>query len=328
MKVIFWGTRGSLPASATGATVRAKIFSALEASRGHDLSTEDAIDSFIDNSLPFAVGSTYGGNTACIQLTNDHNEYVLCDAGSGIRDFANQFMASEASHESHTFHIVMTHLHWDHIIGFPFFTPAYIPGNRIIIHGYHEAIPEVFQHQMAAPCFPVGFDQLKAEIDFVLHQTGESFQAGGFDVSAIEQNHPGISYGYRVEHAGKSAIYSTDSEHKEDAYDEGYRFVRFFSSADLLIFDAQYSLVDATYNKAEWGHSSNIMGVELAARARVKHLCLFHNEPGASDLDLDQFLAKTRKYREIYHSEAASDSEAARYPGEITLAFDGLEIEL
>ncbi len=328
MKVIFWGTRGSLPGSFSVTDVREKIAAALKASRGHDVSNADTIDAFIDGVLPFSVAGTYGCNTACLELQCGHSEYLLCDAGSGIRDFSNQFMEGPNAGEGNTFHVVMSHLHWDHIIGFPFFAPAYIPGNRIVVHGYHDAIPDVFKKQMAAPCFPVPFEQLKASIEFDIKPPCQPFEAGGFQISAIEQNHPGKSYGYRFDRDGTAVVYSTDSEHKEEAYDEGYRFVKFFRNADLLVFDAQYSLVEATFNKAEWGHSSNIMGVELSARSQVKHLCMFHNEPNATDDDLDEFLAKTHKYREIYHTEAASDEEQAKYPGEITLAYDGLEISL
>ena len=123
-------------------------------------------------------------------------------------------------------------------------------------------------------------------------------------------------------------MYSTDSKHKDGANNEGYRFVKFFKDADLLVFDAHYSLVEETFNKADWRHPSNIMAVELSARSRVQHLRLFHNEPNATNGELDEFLAKTLKYREIYHTEAASNEKEDKHPGNITLAYDGLEIRL
>ncbi len=330
MKVFFWGTRGSLPASFRAIDCREKVFKILEAARGEDLPDGEAINNFIDTKLPFSVAGTYGTNTSCIEIRNDlpTDEYLLCDAGSGIRDFAHQHMISGRGQKPATFHILMTHLHWDHICGFPFFVPAYIPGNRVIFHGYHEEIPDAIKHQMDTPCFPVPFKFMGADIEFDIMPPCQPLQLCGFDITSLEQNHPGKSYGFRFAKDDKCIVHSTDSEHKEDAYDEDYRFLKFFHEADLVIFDAQYSLAEATFTKADWGHSSNVLGVELAARSDVKHLCMFHNEPTATDTELEEFLLNTRMYSEIYHSEHQKDPGAGRFPQKVSLAYDGLEIEV
>lgn len=328
MKITFWGTRGSLPAPCTAEDCRAKIFKALEASRGVELNATEDINRFIDEKLPFAVRGTYGTNTSCLELDNTEDEYVFCDAGSGIRDFASKYMKSGLGSKPATFHIIITHLHWDHIAGFPFFTPAYIPGNRIIIHTYHEKAEEAFKSQMDPPCFPVPFSMLNADIEFRVMPSCQPFQIGSYQISAIEQKHPGISYGYRFEKDGKVFVHSTDSEHKEDAYDKDYPFIKFFENADLVVFDAQYSLADATFSKSDWGHSSNVMGVELAARAKVNHLCMFHNEPTATDSELDEFLHNTHLYADIYQSEHRGTEKGPEHPKKITLAYDGLVVEI
>ena len=330
MIVYFWGTRGSLPAALTAQSHRQKIFRAVEAARGLNLDSDQGIYDFIDTKLPFAVSRTYGSNTSCIEIKDDTDgdEYILCDAGSGIRDFASQWVKAGHATESHTFHILMTHLHWDHVMGFPFFTPAYIPGNRIIFHGYHDTIPGTFKSQMDPPTFPVPFSMLGADIEFDIQPPCTPFNIGGFEITSIEQNHPGISYGFRFAKDGKSFVYSTDSEHKDDAYDKEYPFIKFFQDADLLVFDAQYSLADATFSKADWGHSSNVMGVELASRSMVKHLVMFHNEPTADDNSLDEFLFNTRMYSDIYHSESEDNLSRPQYPENISIAYDGMEIEI
>lgn len=327
MKVHFWGTRGSLPTSLTAEVIREKVKRAVIAAL-QQVESEDEIDLFLDQKLPFSVTRTYGCNTSCVEISNDTEEYILLDAGTGIRDFANAYMRAGNASKQSVFHIFMTHLHWDHVQGFPFFVPAFIPGNKIIFHGYHEDIEKVIRHQMDAPTFPVPFDALGADIEFDIQPPLTPFEVAGFKITTIEQNHPGISYGYRFEKGGKVVVYSTDSEHKEDAYEEGYRFIDFFMDADVLIFDAQYTLADATFTKANWGHSSNVMGVELAARARVKRLCMFHNEPVANDAELDEFLFNSRMYSEIYHSESEESENGKRYPEQISLAYDSLEIEL
>ncbi len=328
IKVQFWGSRGSIPASFCGNQVRLKIFKALEAARGLHLDSEKSINEFIDQTLPFSVSNSFGSNTSCVQIAKNSDEYLICDAGSGIRDFAVDYFKSGFGIKSSTFHILISHLHWDHIQGFPFFAPAFIPGNKIIFHGYHDTIEPTFRNQMQEPWFPVNFDDLAADIEFNIMKPCEPFSLCGFDISSIEQQHPGVSYGYRFLKNGKSVVYSTDSEHNNDAYKEDYPFINFFKDADLLIFDAQYSLADATFTKVNWGHSSNVMGVELAARSKVKTLCMFHNEPTCDDFELEEFLLNTKMYGDIYHSEVEPDMNDKQYPENIILAYDGLIVEL
>lgn len=178
---------------------------------------------------------------------------------------------------------------------------------------------ETFLRQQESPNFPVPLAFMKADIRFEVLRPGEEYEIAGFRVKTMPQNHPGRSYGYRFEKDGKAIVYSTDSEHKEDANREDYGFLDFFKDADLLIFDAQYDLIDAIHNKENWGHSSNIIGVELSVRAGVKHLCLYHNEPTLDDAKLDKFLEETRRYASLY---------AESNPLNISLAYDGFVIEI
>lgn len=328
MKVRFWGTQGSLPAPMTARMVREKVFRALEAARGIDLPDEAAINAFIDEKLPFAVRGTYGTNTSCIEIDNPGGAAIICDAGSGLRDLGHQLMVSGEAKQPRVYHIFMTHLHWDHLQGFPFFVPAYIPGNRIVFHTYHEGCEQAFREQMNAPQFPVPFDALSADIEFDLQPPLTPYAIEGFEITAIEQNHPGVSYGYRFVKDGKVCVFSTDSEHTHAAYDDDYPFIAFFRDADLVIFDAQYTMADATFTKANWGHSSNVMGVELTARACAKRLAIFHHEPINTDWQLDEFLRNTIMYRSIYHQESAETLGHSQYPEEILLCYDGLEIDL
>jgi len=132
MRVYFWGTRGSLPASITSGAIEAKIVKAIRASRARALETDEAVEAFVHNELPFPVRASYGGNTACVEMRGA-DEYVLCDAGTGLRDFGGAYMKAKASGGQNlprVFHLLMSHPHWDHLQGFPFFTPAYLPGHR------------------------------------------------------------------------------------------------------------------------------------------------------------------------------------------------------
>jgi phosphoribosyl 1,2-cyclic phosphodiesterase len=253
MHIHFWGTRGSVPASMTAKQIREKIFRAIRESRGHDLATDESIRAFIDAELPFAIQGTYGNNTSCIEIEGAE-AYLLCDAGTGLRDFGNALLCSRKGNSPAVFHLFLSHPHWDHIQGFPFFIPAYRPGNVIHIYGCHADMEQSFVNQQAAPCFPVPFNALGAKILFHTLEPGRTCEIAGFAVRAILQNHPGDSCGYCFSREGKKIVYSSDSEHGPDAQEEGYPFVDFFRGADLLIFDAQYSLVDALGPKETWGH--------------------------------------------------------------------------
>lgn len=319
MLVRFWGTRGSLPAPLNYRAVRAKIHEALLAARGRSLDGAEAIDVFIDRTLPFSVSGTYGGNTSCVEIVTGGDEYVLCDMGTGAREFGNSILAKYGPGKSSRFNVFMSHLHWDHVMGFPFFTPAYIPGNVIRIHGCHKVMREAFQRQQSSPSFPVDFRTLGATIEFVELEPGRTYEIGGLSVRAIAQRHGGDSYGYRFSKEGRTLIYSTDSEHKYETLDRSYSFIEFFRNADLLIFDAQYSLADQISVKEDWGHSSNMIGVELAQLADVKHLVMYHHEPSNDDLTLEKILAETRRYEEISRPEQKQRLI-------ITSAYDGLEI--
>ncbi len=318
MYIHFWGTRGSLPASVTSRQIREKIFRAIRASRGRDLATDEAIGAFIDRSLPFADRGSYGGNTACVEI-GGQDEFVLCDTGTGLRDFGNAFLRSEKGAAPAVFHLFLSHPHWDHLQGFPFFGPAYRPGNRVHVYGCHADIEAAYVNQQAAPCFPVPFCALGAEISFHTLEPERTYEIAGLAVRAIRQNHPGVSYGYCFSRDGKKMVYSTDMEHGPEVQYEGYPFVDFFRGADLLIFDAQYSLAEAIGPKETWGHSSNLLGVELAVQSGVKRLCLFHSEPTWDDEMLDRFLAESRAYLRIYDPSS---------PLVIDLAYDGLRIDL
>jgi phosphoribosyl 1,2-cyclic phosphodiesterase len=271
-----------------------------------------------------------------VQVSTGGPEYVLIDAGTGIRDFAQSYRLRhmDAAHTRFlpgtTFHIFFSHLHWDHVQGLPFFYPIYAPGHNIIIYGAHDNMEEAVRQQFRAPFFPVPYEVLGAKISYKKLTPGESYEIAGLRLSLAEQNHPGKSFGYRFERDGRIFVYSSDCEHKQAAVAAAdYPLLDLFADADLLVFDAMYSLDEATYGKADWGHSSNVMGVELAARARVKRLALFHHDPHHTDAELTEMLFDTRMCAELQHRQKNRAPQAlGRFPSEVLLAYDGLEVEL
>ena len=314
--VRFWGTRGSLPVALTASGVRRKVLTALRGAAGRTFASDDELNTYVD-ALGMAVAGSYGGHSSCVEIETGGAEYVLCDLGSGVRAFGQQALARHGAASPQTYHVFMSHVHWDHIMGFPFFAPAYIPGNRIRIYGGHAVVEEALRRQQGPPSFPVDFSALRADIEFVRLEPGRDFDIAGMKVGMMLQRHGGDSYGYRFTSAGRTVVYSTDSEHKLADVAETAAFVDFFRFADLVIFDAMYSLADAMSVKADWGHSSNIVGVELCQMAGARHLCLFHHEPMHDDEAIARLLAETRRLEEIIRTGN---------PLQVSAAYDGMEI--
>jgi phosphoribosyl 1,2-cyclic phosphodiesterase len=253
-----------------------------------------------------------------VELELGGDEYFVCDMGSGARPFGAHVLARQSGQPAKV-NVFMSHVHWDHIMGFPFFGPAYVPGTHIRVHGCHDVVEQAFRLQQAPPCFPVEFSQLAADIEFVQLAPGRPHEISGVRVTPAQQMHSGDSFGYRFEAGGKTVVYTTDSEHKLENRAQTERFVRFFQDADLVIFDAMYSLADAISVKADWGHSSNIIGVELCQMARARHLVLFHHEPAYDDATIEGVLRETRRFEELTRGTRAL---------QVTAAYDGLEIDV
>ncbi|HEY8358335.1 MAG TPA: MBL fold metallo-hydrolase [Ramlibacter sp.] len=314
MKIRFWGTRGSIPAAMGARALQRKLAQVLVASAGHDVSSPESAEAFLQT-LPFEMSHTFGGNSSCVGVQAEGAGRVLFDMGSGARVAAGHALQEQGGAPGE-YHVFMSHLHWDHIMGFPFFTPAYIPGNKIHIYGCHAELELAFRRQQDAPSFPVPFGLMGAQIDFTRLEPDRVYDIAGYSVLAKMQAHGGDSYGWRIERGGASFVYSTDSEHKQDGADM-HGFVQLFQGADVVVFDAMYSLADAVSVKEDWGHSSNMVGVELCQAAGAKHLVLFHHEPAYDDAMIARIWRETQRLEEITRGER---------PLKITAAYDDLEI--
>lgn len=320
MQIHFWGTRGSLPVAANGRIIREKIKQALLLAQGQHFEGEDQIDRFINEAIEFPVQHGYGGDSSCIQIIGG-DAYMLCDMGTGLRRFGQHIMQKHGPQNPQEYHFFMSHVHWDHIMGFPFFPPAYIPGNTVHIYGGHslDIMEAAFRRQQSSPCFPVYWDQLGADIHFTRLKENEWSEINGFRVKLKTQNHHGTSFGYRFEENGKALVYATDAEHDEEDEGDVADTLDFFQNADVVVFDAMYSLADMITIKEDWGHSSNVVGVDLCLRAKVKHYCMFHHEPAYNDEMLFSILQETRRYAELVQEDQ---------PLHISAAYDDMIIEV
>ena len=231
---------------------------------------------------------TAGGNTACLEIRAGDTRIIL-DAGTGLRALGNERMAAGIRHAT----ILLSHLHWDHVAGLPFFTPIYVPGHRVeIASGPNGVMPleQAMRELFRAPFFPVGFDDLGGTVSTRELKSNDRFEIGDITVTMARLNHPDPVYGFRLEHAGQSIVYATDTEHFA-CVDPALR--KLASGADILIYDAQYTPEEYP-TKVGWGHSTWQAGVELARAAAVPQLVLFHHDPGRTDAQLAQLEADAR----------------------------------
>jgi phosphoribosyl 1,2-cyclic phosphodiesterase len=320
MLVRFWGTRGSLPVAQTGLAIRRKIARALLAADGRSFPGQAEAEAFVATELDFATGSTYGGATTCVEIDVDGGPFFVCDMGSGLREFGLSALKRCAEGHVRTYNFFMSHLHWDHIMGFPFFAPAFDPQAKIVIHSGHPDAEQALRRQQEEISFPVPFDWLKARIEFVTVTPGERYEVDGLNVQVMEQHHSHSSYGYRFTDAsGNIAVFSTDSEHKIDRTEGEADVVEFFRNADLVICDTMYSLADSVSMKEDWGHSSNVVAVDLCHAAGAKRVALFHHEPTYSDEDIQRIHTETIRYEEL---------TCVDRPLEVLCAYDGLQVRL
>jgi phosphoribosyl 1,2-cyclic phosphodiesterase len=229
----------------------------------------------------------YGGNTSCLELRLHDNQSIIFDAGSGMRNLGSKLL-KEAKGANLDLKVFLTHFHWDHIQGIPFFGPLFLPGNRVTFHSHCNGslgtLEEILEGQMARPYFPIDLASVAAKREFIdLDSQPMSFS--GITIRPFPLNHPQGAVGYRIEIGKTTIVYATDLEHGHPELDSVLR--DYASGADLLIYDAQYTPEEyAEY--CGWGHSTWIEGVRVAREAGARQLLLFHHDPAHNDEFLDE----------------------------------------
>ena len=248
-----------------------------------------------------------GGNTSCVEIVCDDERYVF-DAGTGLRGLGDALLASPArGGKPISATVLLSHFHWDHIQGLPFFVPAYLPQTSLTIVGAKNGVMSLGQtlaHQMSDPVFPVRHDQLRATIEVREVAPGEAWLAGGAKVRVAKGNHPNGVLAYRIDFGGRSVVYATDTEHYACVDPE---LSALAEGADVLIYDSQYTEEEyrgaAGGPKVGWGHSTYVAGAELAKAAGVGTYVLFHHDPRRSD---DEVAELERRARALFPSSVAA----------------------
>jgi phosphoribosyl 1,2-cyclic phosphodiesterase len=226
----------------------------------------------------------FGGNTSCIELRTAEDECIILDAGTGIRELGRNLVQEAAGAPVDT-RIFLTHFHWDHIQGIPFFAPLYGSSNHISFYAGETGRPlrETLEGQMQQPYFPVDFSQVAAKRDFNSLPTGSALKCGSLTIRPFPLNHPQGASGYRIECNGAVIVYATDYEHGNRASDNTLR--EYAQDADILICDAQYTPAEYETHRG-WGHSTWANAIAVARDAGAKRLILFHHDPDHNDEQL------------------------------------------
>jgi phosphoribosyl 1,2-cyclic phosphodiesterase/anti-anti-sigma regulatory factor len=283
-----------------------------------DLSNPAEVQAYLAG-LPPNVRAVVGGNTTCVEVDTG-TDTIIIDCGSGMRALGLSLMAREFGRGQGTAHIFLTHAHWDHLQGYPFFAPAYVPGNRLIFYAVNNNPQTFLEHQQVAPVyFPIPPNAMPAEKEFVQLREGETVTIGRTVVSSLSLYHPGTAYAYRFDDGESIFVFASDGEYKSLTEAHLRRYTSFFADADALVFDAQYSLRDVFLSKADWGHSSAIIGVDIAERSRAKRLITFHHDPTHSDEQLYAIAAAAREYAHV--NQVTPDTQ-------VLVGTEGLELYL
>jgi len=295
MRIKLMGVRGSMPSPSGNKEYRDKMRSILYRAVEAGLNDVSQINGFI-NKLPEHLQFNYGGNTTCAAVTSGSGNLYILDCGTGLKALGDDIVTKDFGKGNDHIRIFLTHAHWDHIQGIPFFKPLYIPGNIIEFYSPYENLREILQNQMKPPCFPAPFEGTASTKEFHLIKSGPLNPEEGLTIDFYPLRHPGGSYAYRFKEGGKTFIFATDAEFTGGDLEKAGNEADFFLNADLLILDSQYTL-DEHFTKFEWGHTSYTVAVNCGARWGVRHLVLTHHEPGNNDKKLRQIHIEAIKHR-------------------------------
>lgn len=244
---------------------------------------------------PAAEVLQFGGNTPCIELKFGSDQgcrqRIILDAGTGIRNLGMHLLKSQCTDT--TFHVFLTHFHWDHVQGLPFFQVLYRKDTRITFYSNRtpDELKEILWGQMATPYFPVRFIDIAATVNFV-QVDDDSVTLGEVEVRSFRLTHPQGSNGFRVTYRGRSIVYATDHEHGQE--DADLRLLNAAKDADLLFYDAQYTPEEYP-SRMGCGHGTWVQATRVAAAAKVKQLVLFHHDPSHDDITMEAIIADARR---------------------------------
>lgn len=303
----FWGVRGSIPSAPTPVDWTYHIEGVLRNFFAQGYREPGDINKFIQG-FDVALLGGYGTATTCVEVQSARSQ-VIIDGGSGIRNLSEKIMGGTTGRSKGPFHIFMTHFHWDHVIGLPFFTPHFIPGCEIHYYAVQPDLEKVIRGIFCRPNFPVPFEALKAKVFFHVLEPRKPFKVDDITLTPYKLDHPDPCWGYKVESGGKAYAHCVDTEGTRVTREELAEDLPLYQGIDLLYFDAQYTLPELA-EKANWGHSASQVGLDIALREGTKRVLFTHHDPGTRVEHVQELKRQTREYYESRQKFAAKNSES------------------
>ena len=324
VRLKFWGVRGSIPSAPLPHQWTRDFEELMRGFFRAGFHRSEQISDYL-KTLPVPVVGGYGTSTTCVEFKAG-SQSILLDGGSGIRQFSDTEMTGPAAHGKAEYHIFMTHFHWDHLIGLPFFAPHFIKGNIINYYAVQPELEEMIRGKFRKPYFPVPFDALSADIRFHQLEPRKALKVGEISLTPYRLDHPDPCWGYRVEAGSKAYSHCVDTEGTRSTAEELGPDLPLYRDADLMYFDAQYTLPELA-DKANWGHSASQIGLDIAFRENIKRVLFAHHDPGATTSQIQQLERQTQAYCD-WRKKVAAD-HGLRLPSvDWAFAYEGLEIEL
>lgn len=325
MNIKFWGVRGSLP-SAPMPAQNVVIFEALM----HDFfksgnSLPSQVSEYISKS-PIPKFGGYGTATTCVSAHSKSGAQIIIDGGSGIRLLGEQMMAGSCGKGKGVVHIFLTHFHWDHLIGIPFFIPNFIAGNRIHYYAVQPELEQMVRGLFKRPYFPVAFESLASDIRFYTLEPRKTVQIDDFLITPYQLDHPDPCWGFRLESGKKVYSHCVDSEGTRASREALGPDLPLYQNVDLMYFDAQYTLPELA-EKANWGHSAAQIGLDIAFRESIKRVLFAHHDPNAHIERISNLIQQTEDYYRWRIKQAETNHQ--KLP-EVQWQFvhEGLEVQL
>ena len=327
MRIKIWGARGSFPAPQLPATherrLRENLTRFLE--RGHAGVAD--MQRFLSE-LPRHNFGGFGGNTTCVEVTSGQDRLII-DGGSGLRPLGYELMAGPCGRGAGEVHILFTHMHWDHVIGLLFFTPLFIPGNKIHVYSVQDDLEALFKILFKKPYFPVSLEMLTSIGSSIHYHTLEPrkpVQLQGMTVTPYQLDHPDPCWGYRFEKNGKVYSHCVDTECTRVTREQLGPDLPLYQGVDLMLFDAQYTLME-TIEKVDWGHAAASLGLDIAMREGIRRVVFTHHDPASPDEKIAEAEAQARRY---YQSQLSGVRKAGEGFQEVEwcYAYEGMILEL